>query len=216
MHPEVEVLEFLGRMGFAHVPRLGGHLKLEGAAGPSSMVAIVQEFVANQGDCWTLALRGLHDLLAGQTESADVSGFAELGVVTGELHVALASDGNDPEFAPRALGTADADRIVSQVSARLTALALTLDHAQSRHGDEPRKRVAAVLAQSNALVSAMRAAGARAVLMGRENPNAQGTTISDRFSRRRIATRGDRLRGRAHQDARAPSREGIGSFRSNT
>ena len=117
MNPELEVLRFLTERGFEHTAALEGHISYEGRPLESTL-AILQEFVPSNGDGWELALASL--------ERGEVDWLPEhvrrLGEATALLHNALASDPNDPHFAPEepsneALGllSASIDEEIEQV-----------------------------------------------------------------------------------------------------
>ncbi len=118
------------RAAFPHSPPLLGALEYRRGRGEPRSVALLQGFVQNEGDAWrftldslgryfervlsqrpasgpTLPLEGLTDLAAGELPPPvyDMLGTyvqaAELmGRRTAELHHALASDAEDPAFAP--------------------------------------------------------------------------------------------------------------------
>lgn len=130
-HPEHEIGRFLTeRARFPHVPRLGGSLLYEPQRGPHRALAVLQQFVPNQGDAWTTTLDAVQRYFANVWESIGTMsapldthplltrtalevpelardtigaflGIARLlGTRTAELHVALASDAGEPDFAP--------------------------------------------------------------------------------------------------------------------
>jgi maltose alpha-D-glucosyltransferase/alpha-amylase len=118
------------RAGFAHTPPLGGALEYRSAQGETATVAVLKAFVPNRGNAWrythddlgryferALARpekpqdflaphRSLLDLLgdvpalAGEVIGSYLESARLLGLRTGEMHVALASARDDPEFAP--------------------------------------------------------------------------------------------------------------------
>jgi maltose alpha-D-glucosyltransferase/alpha-amylase len=132
INPELEIGRFLTEgTSFHHVPPLAGHLELRRGKRPPMIVAILQGWVANEGDAWSYTL----DQLKRYFEGAQARKFEELelpprdkhildwldqdippraqeiigpylasatllGQRTAELHVALASASNDPDFAP--------------------------------------------------------------------------------------------------------------------
>jgi trehalose synthase-fused probable maltokinase len=117
MNPELEVLRFLTERGFEHTAALEGHISYEGRPLESTL-AILQEFVPSQGDGWDLAL----DTLERGASSWLPEHARRLGEVTALLHNALASDPNDPHFAPEepsaealALLSASIDEEIEQV-----------------------------------------------------------------------------------------------------
>ena len=116
INPELEMLRFLTEHRFSNVAALGGWYAYSG--GPlGATLGILQEFVPDGLDGWGLAL----DELCTAPER-----FGErlhrLGEVTGEMHTVLASDPNDPAFAPEtpsvealALLTATVDEEIERV-----------------------------------------------------------------------------------------------------
>jgi len=118
--PDLEIGRFLSeRAAFPNIPPMAGALEYRSSHSEPAAMAILQGFVANQGDVWehTLkALAGYYDRVvaaqmpasptAPKSESLDVqllgnygAEAALLGQRTAELHGALASDCSDPNFA---------------------------------------------------------------------------------------------------------------------
>lgn len=118
INPDLEIGRALTTRGFAHSPALLGSLEYRRPAQEPSTVALVQAFVANQGDAWQYTLRELERHLGSVPEdrtgtwaptagSATDAGFqaymdlAEtLGRRTAELHLVLGRQTDDPAFAP--------------------------------------------------------------------------------------------------------------------
>ena len=117
MNPELEVLRFLTERSFEHTASLEGYVSYEGRPLEATL-AILQEFVPSDGDGWELALDTLE-----RGEADWIPEHARrLGEVTALLHNALASDPNDPHFAPEepstealALLSASIDEEIEQV-----------------------------------------------------------------------------------------------------
>ncbi len=120
INPDVEVSQFLSRVGFQHTPALLGSMAYVTHDDVEHSLGMLQAFVPNEGDAWEHTLRLLADFLHAAQARPEVAGAAldmetrelaaaqldelrQLGRLTGELHLALASDPNDPEFAPRHL-----------------------------------------------------------------------------------------------------------------
>jgi maltose alpha-D-glucosyltransferase/alpha-amylase len=121
LNPDVEMSRFLTtRAGFTHTPAMLGSITYRPVDGVEHSVGLLQAFVPNRGDAWEHVLvqlqafleaaRGVN--LASSNEiqdetrrlaAAQLSEIQQLGVLTGELHLALASDERDPDFAPRSL-----------------------------------------------------------------------------------------------------------------
>ena len=122
INPDLEIGAFLTEKArFANTPQVAGSLKYVRSDGKESAQGILQAFVPNQGDAWSYTLKSLNQFYteahkeAGKgTAGGDdkrsefVASRAEeflksaalLGQRTAEMHVALASNANDPAFAP--------------------------------------------------------------------------------------------------------------------
>ncbi|HKX38340.1 MAG TPA: maltose alpha-D-glucosyltransferase, partial [Burkholderiales bacterium] len=112
VNPELEVGRFLTETAkFPHCVPLAGVVEYVGAAGEPAAVAILQQFVPNQGDGWSYTLAYLQRTLEnprGLPEGAvqkDVHGaylalVQTLGARTAQLHRALAMKSGDPAFEP--------------------------------------------------------------------------------------------------------------------
>jgi maltose alpha-D-glucosyltransferase/alpha-amylase len=109
-NPEIEVGEALTEARFEHTPAMGGWLALSGGREPVAL-AVVQQYVANEGDAWEFtldAVSAFYDRAAATTDApadamADLAGsyvsFARLlGTRTAEMHRALAGRA-EPAFA---------------------------------------------------------------------------------------------------------------------
>ncbi|HEY6291875.1 MAG TPA: putative maltokinase [Terriglobia bacterium] len=132
VNPELEIGSFLTeRARFANVPAVMGSIVYRSQAS-SRTIGILQSLVPNQGNAWEYTLRALSDYFlrvvqAGRESpftqgSEERSGFGPqeapapalgllgpylqalelLGRRTAELHLALSTDRNDPNFAPEA------------------------------------------------------------------------------------------------------------------
>jgi len=129
-NPDLEIGRLLTeRAGFEHVPSLAGTIEFQ-PDGQLVTAGILQEFVPNEGDAWTYTQDALEDFVeaalahpSGAPELPEHVGPADLlsaelpqialetigpylesarllGRRTAELHIALASDLEDPAFAP--------------------------------------------------------------------------------------------------------------------
>lgn len=130
INPDFEVGRFLTeRASFRHVPRLAGALEYRPNDGTAPFtLAVVHERVPNDGDGWAHALAALGRYYADSTGTDEYHvAAAILGQRTAELHAALASDPNDPAFAPEQLTADDmadlSDDIAAQAEEALAALA---------------------------------------------------------------------------------------------
>jgi trehalose synthase-fused probable maltokinase len=125
-HPDVEVSDYLTRRSFSHTPATLGTLEFRGPHGNRWSLAMLQTYVANQGDAWSYTLKWLDSALRTTKEMLPkppdgeigariphpvpssirqalgdfLARVEQLGTRTAELHLALAGDVSDPAFAP--------------------------------------------------------------------------------------------------------------------
>jgi trehalose synthase-fused probable maltokinase len=141
INPELEMLRFLTEHGFANIAPLGGWYAYSG--GPlGATLGILQQYVQGGIDGWELALDEI-----GDNPDAFLERLRRLGEVTGEMHSALASDPNDPAFAPEspsveALGllTATVDEELERVFVEIPEDAERLEPIAGR-GEEVREQL---------------------------------------------------------------------------
>jgi trehalose synthase-fused probable maltokinase len=126
LNPELEVGGFLAsHTSFRSTPPLLGALQLEGAL--TATVALAHEFVYNLGD----GFRYLTDAFAASPiPSGEVLGQLEsMGSLVGRMHLALASDRQDPAFAPEPIEQVDLQRwsasIIGELGVTLAAATRT-------------------------------------------------------------------------------------------
>jgi maltose alpha-D-glucosyltransferase/alpha-amylase len=136
---------------FRNVPPLAGYIEYRSETGASSELGMLQGYVANQGDAWQFtleALRGYYErakqggslgvneiphrpLLAlcaqalpeeaSQRIGPYLASAALLGRRTAELHLALASAPEDPDFAPQPFSDGDVQAFANSALQLLTA-----------------------------------------------------------------------------------------------
>jgi maltokinase len=94
VNPELELLRFLSERDFPHIAPIAGWFQYDGRLMDATL-GVLQEYLAGATDGWDLAL----DALSSDPE-AFLAQVHALGVVTGEMHSALGSEGSDPAFAP--------------------------------------------------------------------------------------------------------------------
>jgi maltose alpha-D-glucosyltransferase/alpha-amylase len=134
IHPEGEMSRMLTERGFSGSPNLLGDIVRVGEDGQEYTLAVVQEFVDNQGDGWAWTLRQLERIVDegatpfGRDEASvfdPYTSFARtLGRRLGEMHAVLAQPTNNPDFAPQTTTAEDAAAWRAQTIAEL-------DHAMS-------------------------------------------------------------------------------------
>jgi maltokinase len=114
-NPELEIGALLARRKFRSTPALLGALSLEGEV--QATIGVAHRFVRVETDGWSYVL-GL--LAAPDRWTMLVNEARELGARVGEMHVALADEG-DPAFAPEPIRADDLQRWSRNLLAELDA-----------------------------------------------------------------------------------------------
>ncbi|HEX8663284.1 MAG TPA: maltose alpha-D-glucosyltransferase [Beijerinckiaceae bacterium] len=130
IHPELEVARFLNDAGFQNTPALLGFVEHVAKDGAPTALAVLQQFVRNQGDAWGFTLdslkRELDTLMllpeseapAAEDAFATYLPYAEvLGRRTAELHRAFAMPTDDPAFRVEPLTTDDVHAVADDARA---------------------------------------------------------------------------------------------------
>jgi maltose alpha-D-glucosyltransferase / alpha-amylase len=173
LNPELEMGLYLTEVAhFANCAPLAGVLEYIGNDGQTQLLAMLQAYVANQGDGWTYSLEYLRrhleqyrttpagDAVPLNAHEAYLNMIRVLAQRTAELHLALARPTQDPAFSPVPLARADVDayrqRALDEARGALDLLAANLEVLPA--GD--RERANAVLAQREALVARIEACAA--------------------------------------------------------
>lgn len=153
VNPEIEVGRHLTDVvHYPHCVPIAGALEYTAANGVVVSLALVQAFVANQGDGWSYTLAYLERFLeplrtSGETVPPDVHGaylalVQTLGVRTAELHVALARETGDAAFDPEPLGADDLaalrQRAIDEAQESFTLLQARVDQLADAERDEAR------------------------------------------------------------------------------
>jgi maltose alpha-D-glucosyltransferase/alpha-amylase len=114
-HPEVEIGALLTKKGFASAARLAGAIEYRGTVGEPMTIALLHGFAKGSVDSWDYTLDHLGIFFVGALARSPggpgeevgaelLASYVEfvrlLGQRTGEMHVALASEKDDPVFAP--------------------------------------------------------------------------------------------------------------------
>jgi maltose alpha-D-glucosyltransferase/alpha-amylase len=169
--PELEMGLYLTEVvRFPNCAPLAGVLEYAGNDGQTKVLAMLQAYVANQGDGWTYALEYLRRHLeehrtAPATDDLPVDAhkaflilMRTLGQRTAELHRALASASGNADFTPEPLTAADfeAYRARAQAEAR-GALALLKSNLEQIPAAD-RAKANEVLAQQEQLLARLAAA----------------------------------------------------------
>jgi maltose alpha-D-glucosyltransferase / alpha-amylase len=146
INPEIEVGRFLTEtVAFPHTPALLGSVELE-AHGARSAVAVVHEFIENQGDAWTVTNAYLDRFVEEQRlltaevaeDSDEQAAYAlrmhQVGRRVAELQVTLASRDDLPDFAAEPITV---DDIRAWIDGVLRRADRTFDDLAHRRSDLP-------------------------------------------------------------------------------
>ena len=116
-HPEVEIGRRLGNTaGFDRVPAFAGSLGYVSNTGAESSLAVIHEFVPNQGDGWTWMTEELERFFESSSPQAPCADeIRMLGRRTAELHAALTGPAGDSAFAPEYLTSAEIEALASRI-----------------------------------------------------------------------------------------------------
>jgi maltose alpha-D-glucosyltransferase/alpha-amylase len=169
-NPELEMGLYLTEVvHYANCAPLAGMLEYVGNDGQIRLLAMLQAYIANQGDGWTHSLEYMRrhleqyrttpatDPLPANAHEAYLTLIRVLGARTAELHRALAQPTADQAFSPQPLTRADIDRYrqraVEEARSALDALASNVGQlpAADREGAN------AVLAQRDQLIARIEA-----------------------------------------------------------
>jgi maltose alpha-D-glucosyltransferase / alpha-amylase len=152
LNPDLEIGSFLtAKTSFRNVPPLAGYLEYLSETRATTVLGMLQGYIANQGDAWRFTLKALAEYYdkAPQLGSLGASKLAHpplltlcsqaipdeatqrigpyaesaalLGRRTAELHLALASDREVPDFAPQPFSEADLRAFANSALQLLTA-----------------------------------------------------------------------------------------------
>ncbi|SAI70844.1 alpha-glucosidase [Bordetella ansorpii] len=165
--PEAEMTRHLTRAGYANTPALLGEIRRTGAGAPAQTVALMHQYIINQGDAWGWSLDFLKRALDNATLSGSdadefeqsLNGYATMATTIGrrlgELHAVLAREEAPEAFRPAKASAAQArhagDEAVAELDRALKALKQVRDdlepasHACVQWLFEHRDRIAAML-----------------------------------------------------------------------
>lgn len=140
LNPEYEIGRFLTDVAeFRHCVPVAGVLEHVSTAGERTTLALVQSYVANQGDGWAYTLAYLQRYFELQRSTpeglpADVHGayfelMQTLGRRTAQLHQALGLRAGEPAFDPEPMTAADVTAAVQQTAAQARSVLGQLQEA---------------------------------------------------------------------------------------
>ena len=118
INPDIEVGAFLTSQGFKNTPAMLARLELQ-SNGETFSAAILQQFVANQGDAWKYTLTALEQFGKTPETLGDYERSAQLlGTRTAQMHIALSSDVTNADFAPETFTERDAVAVSEEITAQ--------------------------------------------------------------------------------------------------
>jgi trehalose synthase-fused probable maltokinase len=153
LNPDVELGTFLTtEAGLQSVPRVIGDLRMVMARGEEASIGIAQQFLSGSLDGWTW----LGEQLIAGGEATELrttlqQAIRSLGVVTAEIHLALAS-AESVEIAPQSIESSDIERWRSQTNAAVEAiLARVKEQLSSIEHQEARTHAETLLTSADQL-----------------------------------------------------------------
>jgi maltose alpha-D-glucosyltransferase/alpha-amylase len=167
-NPDVEIGRFLAGRGFARVPPLVGEVSYERPSEEPSSLLMFQTFLFNQGNGWQVTIEELGryfervrplpatgaalsaipvDAVRSYLVTAEL-----LGRRTGELHGLLASDPDDPAFAPEPVTAHDLRALTAALHQKGGDQLRALETAMPALDDGRRSLAADVLARRSELL----------------------------------------------------------------
>jgi len=164
IHPELEVGRFLTEVGYRNTPGLLGTLEYVEQDGTPTALAVLQLFVANQGDAWSWSLEALKrdlehvalnkplnghpEAIAAGISARDLRGYLDLlGRRTAELHLALATPTEDPAFRTAPLAAEDVAAVAGDALALAGRAFSALQELRSQAPERAREAIADLLAR---------------------------------------------------------------------
>jgi len=173
LNPELEIGRFLTEVAhYRHCVPVLGALEYFGKDGLVMTLALVQGYVANQGDGWDYTQRYVDRFLeelriAGGTavSSEAYGGFlaliATLGQRTAELHLALAKPTGDPAFDPEPLVSTDVVAFRQRAASEATATLTLLGERQAQLPEAVQEQARALLSMQDRLQAFIAASGSQ-------------------------------------------------------
>jgi maltose alpha-D-glucosyltransferase / alpha-amylase len=168
-HPELEIARFLTEVAhFENTPSLLGTAEQISKDGSRHALAILTGFVRNQGDGWVFTTEYLDrmfddvrlvegsDTIPPEERHATYLGqAATLGRRTAEMHMAFASDTNDPHFRPEPITPADIEAWARGAKELAHSAFDQLDKARSRAPEALQGPIKSVLERKEECVAVL-------------------------------------------------------------
>jgi maltose alpha-D-glucosyltransferase / alpha-amylase len=164
IHPEIEIGRFLVEVGFANAPALLGTVELvEGDQ--RSALAVVHAYIQNQGDAWSVTSAALDRFIDEQRMLPDdkssensetaamVQRMRQIGRRTAELHLALASRPDIPDFAPEPISYEDSALWTDALAKRAADTWALLERGLKTLSEQAQPLAEGLLARRGAIAS---------------------------------------------------------------
>ncbi len=162
IQPELEIGRYLTDVAnYGNTPPLLGSIEHFDAEGRPTALALIQGFVANQGDGWSFTLAHLKRIFtsvlhggADELDNRDYLALAEqLGIRIAELHRAFAIESGDPAFRPETVTESDIADWKRQIQTEAATTFGLLANSQTMLAAEQRARVQTLLDQRNRVLN---------------------------------------------------------------
>jgi maltose alpha-D-glucosyltransferase/alpha-amylase len=161
--PELEMIRFLTERGYDAIEALQGELTRKPRHGPETVIAVVQNFISNQGDGfrWTIdQLKRVLDThaIATASEAAPFELYEifarRIGMRLGELHRALAEPTDNSHFAPELIEDGTIQEWQDHLSRGIKDAIAVLDRESNALDSERAQQVASLKAGQESLTDA--------------------------------------------------------------
>jgi maltose alpha-D-glucosyltransferase / alpha-amylase len=166
-HPEAEMNRYLTNQGFSNAPSLLGDVVHVAGDGTCSTIAIVAEFIRNEGDAWVWILDHITRLLDAHVPAAAMVASREdlltdcnaicraIGRRLGEMHSVLKRRSSDIAFEPQSAASSDVAKWASTIKQRIEKAFKSLSHLQTWTRDQDRESAQHLLREREKIVSAV-------------------------------------------------------------
>ncbi|PWT74880.1 MAG: maltose alpha-D-glucosyltransferase [Proteobacteria bacterium] len=143
INPEPEIGRFLTDVAhFPYTVPLAGSIEYEGAEGAAMTLGLLQGYVENEGDAWAYTVDYLQRFLEerlrvpgpppADVHAAHLELIRKLGTRTAQLHVAFATNSEDPAFDPEPVTAEDISAWKSRVLDELGATVKVLEQRRDQ------------------------------------------------------------------------------------
>jgi maltose alpha-D-glucosyltransferase/alpha-amylase len=156
VNPDLEIPRFLTtHTDFRNTPLLAGYAEYSGDQGFTATIAVLQTYISGAGDAWKYSLaylEGFYQRAAASSGPPSSDAAAELagdylglvrrlGQRTAELHIALATATDDPDFAAEPISQWDVDVWMAKITSRLEGLLANFQRLGASLPDDIRDQV---------------------------------------------------------------------------